>query len=63
MYGYRAVELVYTWENGIQVCTEYGIELDANIVMRGLDTWEDAENLADQLNKAYQAAFDRIKAS
>ena len=54
MWGYRAVEL----PGG-----SYGIELDSNIVMVGIDTWENAERFADQLNMAYQHALDHIKAS
>ncbi len=53
MYGYRAVELV--------VGKEYGIELDANVIKRGLSSWQEAEDLADMLNKAYASALEAIK--
>jgi hypothetical protein len=54
MYGYRAVELIPD--------KEYGIELDANVIKRGLSSWEAAEDLADMLNKAYANALEHIKA-
>jgi hypothetical protein len=55
MWGYRAVELV--------VGSEYGIELDANVIKRGLASWQAAEELAEMLNNAYAAGLAAIKTS
>jgi len=53
MWGYRSVELTPG--------KEYGIELDANIIMRGISTWAEAEQIANLLNSAYQSAYDMVR--